>query len=194
MKTKHIIDGIIFVGLAACAYFFYVKYTQEIDRSLVKDQKISRMQDDLNNAYSELGQTFGGSQYGSERDNQILIHKEVGGEMEYRLPSNKRVDLVFETRREGATMPRLWACEIDWAYKAFEGIGQARYYSIVMRKNSAVIAGRNLTIDEFHMPLVILLAKGRNSKWRDGYDIVKTCGMSCSVWDAEKKDWIIKEH
>jgi len=194
MKIKHTIEAIIFSGLLACVCFFYVKYTDERDRSSVKDQQISGMKDDLSNAYSELGQSFGGSQYGSERDNQIIIHEEVGGEMEYRLPSNKRVDLIFQTRRDGATMPRLWACEIDWSYKAFEGVGQARYYSIMMRKETESVEGRRITIDEFHMPLVILLAKGENSNWKDGYDIVKTCGMTCSVFDAATKKWLIKEH
>lgn len=132
---------------------------------------------------------FGASQYGTERDNQEIIHEELGGEMEWRLDDGTRIDLVLEDPKR--------TIEIDWDKKWAEGIGQAIYYmmklneqNLELQKQSGVM---NVDPSNFYQPLVILLAKGSDSGWEKYRDRVEFCKMRCWVFDAQTKTWLDKE-
>ena len=112
------------------------------------------------------------SSYGTERWWQDIIHEELSQrdgwesiEKEHRLDDGTRVDLL---------LPRQ-ACEIDWADKWAEGIGQSIYYGLKTRK----------------APLVILLAK--KDGWEKYRDRVQYCGVDCWVYDTRTQEWIDKE-
>tara|TARA_R100001244_G_scaffold132003_2_gene106555 strand:+ start:53 stop:487 length:435 start_codon:yes stop_codon:yes gene_type:complete len=112
------------------------------------------------------------SNYGTERWWQDIIHEELSQrdgwesiEKEHRLDDGTRVDLL---------LPRQ-ACEIDWADKWAEGIGQSIYYGLKTRK----------------APLVILLAK--KDGWEKYRDRVQYCGVDCWVYDTRTQEWIDKE-
>lgn len=102
------------------------------------------------------------SNQNTERDWQKVIHSEIGGVMEYRLPNGTRIDLMLPNR----------ACEIDWAPKWAEGVGQATYYGLATSRP----------------PLVILLAK--KDGWEKYRDRVEKCGIECRVFDTRIEDWV----
>ena len=115
---------------------------------------------------------FGAARYGTERYWQDVIHAELSQrdgweclEKEHRLDDGTRVDLRF---------PRQ-ACEIDWADKGAEGVGQSIYYGLKTRRG----------------PLVILLAK--KDGWEKYRDRVQYCGVDCWVYDTRIEDWTDKE-
>jgi hypothetical protein len=103
--------------------------------------------------------------YGTETYWQDIIQQEIGGEKEYRLDDGTRVDLLFEDK----------ACEIDWANKWAEGIGQSIYYGLKTDRP----------------PLVILLAK--KDGWEKYRDRVEYCGVECWVYDTRTESWEDKE-
>ena len=96
---------------------------------------------------------------------QDIIQKEIGGEKEYRLDDGTRVDLLFEDK----------ACEIDWANKWAEGIGQSIYYGLKTDRP----------------PLVILLAK--KDGWEKYRDRVEYCDIECWVYDTRIEGWVDEE-
>ena len=103
--------------------------------------------------------------YGTETYWQDIIQKEIGGEKEYRLDDGTRVDLLFEDK----------ACEIDWANKWAEGIGQSIYYGLKTDRP----------------PLVILLAK--KDGWEKYRDRVEYCKIECWVYDTRIEGWVDHE-
>lgn len=103
--------------------------------------------------------------YGTETYWQDIIQKEIGGIKEYRLDDGTRVDLLFEDK----------ACEIDWATKWAEGIGQSIYYGLKTERP----------------PLVILLAK--KDGWEKYRDRVEYCDIECWVYDTRTESWKDKE-
>lgn len=103
--------------------------------------------------------------YGTETYWQDIIQQEIGGEKEYRLDDGTRVDLLFINK----------ACEIDWATKWAEGIGQSIYYGLKTDRP----------------PLVILLAK--KDGWEKYRDRVEYCGVECWVYDTRTESWKDKE-
>ena len=103
--------------------------------------------------------------YGTETYWQDIIQKEIGGEKEYRLDDGTRVDLLFEDK----------ACEIDWANKWAEGIGQSIYYGLKTERP----------------PLVILLAK--KDGWEKYRDRVEYCDIECWVYDTRIEGWVDHE-
>ena len=103
--------------------------------------------------------------YGTETYWQDIIQKEIGGEKEYRLDDGTRVDLLFEDK----------ACEIDWASKWAEGIGQSIYYGLKTERP----------------PLVILLAK--KDGWEKYRDRVEYCDIECWVYDTRIEGWVDEE-
>ena len=112
------------------------------------------------------------SNYGTERWWQDVIHEELSQrdgwesiEKEHRLDDGTRVDLLLPKQ----------ACEIDWADKWAEGIGQSIYYGLKTRK----------------APLVILLAK--KDGWEKYRDRVQYCGVECWVFDTRAQEWVDKE-
>tara|TARA_R110002012_G_scaffold308055_1_gene514018 strand:+ start:333 stop:752 length:420 start_codon:yes stop_codon:yes gene_type:complete len=109
--------------------------------------------------------TYGAPRFGTERYWQDVIQEEIGGEKEYRLDDGTRVDLLFEKQ----------ACEIDWADKWAEGVGQSIYYGLKTRR----------------APLVILLAK--KDGWEKYRDRVQYCGVDCWVYDTIIEEWVDKE-
>jgi len=115
---------------------------------------------------------FGAARYGTERYWQDVIHAELSQrdgweclETEHRLDDGTRVDLLF---------PRQ-ACEIDWADKWAEGVGQSIYYGLKTRRG----------------PLVILLAK--KDGWEKYRDRVQYCGVDCWVYDTRIQEWADQE-
>lgn len=117
-------------------------------------------------------QMFGAPRFGTEVYWQDVIHSELSQrdgwhslEKEYRLDDGTRVDLLF---------PRQ-ACEIDWANKWAEGVGQSIYYGLKTRK----------------APLVILLAK--KDGWEKYRDRVEYCGVDCWVYDTRTEQWLDEE-
>ena len=112
------------------------------------------------------------SNYGTERWWQDIIHEEFSQkdgwesiEKEFRLDDGTRVDLLF---------PRQ-ACEIDWASKWAEGVGQSIYYGLKTQR----------------FPLVILLAK--KDGWEKYRDRVQYCGVECWVFDTRTQEWVDKD-
>ena len=121
---------------------------------------------------SKKEQLFGAPRYGTERWWQDVIHEELSQrdgweslEKEHRLDDGTRVDLLFPKE----------ACEIDWADKWAEGVGQSIYYGLKTRK----------------APLVILLAK--KDGWEKYRDRVQYCGVNCWVYDTRIEEWVDKE-
>lgn len=108
---------------------------------------------------------FATQRYGTETYWQDIIQKEIGGEKEYRLDDGTRVDLLFEDK----------ACEIDWANKWAEGIGQSIYYGLKTERP----------------PLVILLAK--KDGWEKYRDRVEYCKIECWVYDTRIEGWVDHE-
>ncbi len=108
---------------------------------------------------------FATQRYGTETYWQDIIQKEIGGEKEYRLDDGTRVDLLFEDK----------ACEIDWANKWAEGIGQSIYYGLKTERP----------------PLVILLAK--KDGWEKYRDRVEYCDIECWVYDTRIEGWVDEE-
>lgn len=115
---------------------------------------------------------FAAPRFGTERYWQDVIHNELsqrGGweslEKEFRLDDGTRVDLLFPHQ----------ACEIDWADKWAEGVGQSVYYGLKTRRG----------------PLVILLAK--KDGWEKYRDRVEYCGVDCWVYDTRIEEWADKE-
>jgi len=109
---------------------------------------------------------------GTERDWQDVIHNELSQKegweslkKEHRLDDGTRVDLLFPEQ----------ACEIDWADKWAEGVGQSIYYGLKTDRS----------------PLVILLSK--KSGWKKYRDRVEYCGVECWVYDTRLKDWVDKD-
>lgn len=210
MKIRDIITGIVLIGFAASSWNLLNTYYNEVDNTSalqlkidLRDQQIAGMRNDLESIYSELeGERFGASEFGTERSNQVIIHNELGGEMERVLEDGTRVDLVFQD--ENARGPSMRACEIDWAKKWAEGVGQAIYYTVKLNEpiiNGAMQSDGPLNVDnvkKLHMPVVILLAKGADSGWEKYRDRAELCervvrGMRVWVFDAETKTWLDKE-
>lgn len=82
------------------------------------------------------------------------LAKEMGGIAEYRLPDRTRVDILTNDL----------ACEVDWAKKWAEGIGQSLYY--------AEMTGRK--------PCVILIIKNEKDQ-----RFVKRCKLVCDKYKIE---------
>ncbi len=121
---------------------------------------------------SKREQIFGEPRHGTERYWQDVIHAELSQrdgweslEKEFRLDDGTRVDLLFPQQ----------ACEIDWADKWAEGVGQSVYYGLKTRRG----------------PLVILLAK--KDGWEKYRDRVQYCGVDCWVFDTRIEKWVDKE-
>ena len=117
-------------------------------------------------------EVFGSPRYGTERYWQDVIHEELtkglGWESigkEVRLDDGTRVDLLFPQQ----------ACEIDWADKWAEGVGQSIYYGLKTRRG----------------PLVLLLVK--KDGWEKYRDRVEYCGVHCWVYDTRTQNWLDKE-
>jgi len=108
---------------------------------------------------------FGAPRFGTERYWQDVIHEEIGGQKEHRLDDGTRVDLLFPHE----------ACEIDWANKWAEGVGQSIYYGLKTRK----------------APLVLLLVK--KDGWEKYRDRVQYCGVNCWVYDTRTQQWLDKD-
>ena len=124
------------------------------------------------NMPTQTDEIFGAPRYGTERYWQDVIHEELSQrdgwgsiKKEYRLDDGTRVDLLFENE----------ACEIDWADKWAEGVGQSIYYGLKTHRG----------------PLVILLAK--KDGWEKYRDRVQYCGVGCWVYDTRIEDWVDKE-
>ena len=124
------------------------------------------------NMPTQTDEIFGSPRHGTERYWQDVIHEELSQrdgwgsiEKEYRLDDGTRVDLLLENE----------ACEIDWADKWAEGVGQSIYYGLKTRRG----------------PLVILLAK--KNGWEKYRDRVEYCGVNCWVYDTRIEDWVDKE-
>tara|TARA_Y100001973_G_C5145426_1_gene305177 strand:- start:131 stop:601 length:471 start_codon:yes stop_codon:yes gene_type:complete len=124
------------------------------------------------NMPTQTEQTFGAPRFGTEVYWQDIIHEELSQrdgweslEKEHRLDDGTRVDLLFPEQ----------ACEIDWANKWAEGVGQSIYYGLKTRK----------------APLVILLAK--KDGWEKYRDRVQYCGVDCWVYDTRTQEWTDKE-
>jgi len=123
--------------------------------------------------YQPVVQQFGASpRFGTEVYWQDVIHEELSRGLgveaigkEVRLDDGTRVDLLFPNQ----------ACEIDWANKWAEGIGQAIYYSKKTGKD----------------PLVLLLVK--RDGWEKYRDRVEFCGIKCWVYDTRTETWLDKE-
>ena len=113
----------------------------------------------------EANEIVATQRYGTETYWQDIIQKEIGGEKEYRLDDGTRVDLLFEDK----------ACEIDWANKWAEGIGQSIYYGLKTERP----------------PLVILLAK--KDGWEKYRDRVEYCDIECWVYDTRIEGWVDHE-
>ena len=96
---------------------------------------------------------------------QDVIQSEIGGEKEFKLDDNTRVDILLDD----------WACEIDWQSKWAEGIGQSIYYGLKTNRK----------------PLVILLAK--KDGWEKYRDRVEYCKIKCWVYDTRSRQWVDKE-
>ena len=118
---------------------------------------------------SKEDQRFGAPRFGTETWWQDVIHEELSQrdgweslEKEHRLDDGTRVDLLFPEQ----------ACEIDWASKWAEGVGQSIYYGLKTRK----------------APLVILLVK--KDGWEKYRDRVQYCGVDCWVYDTRTQAWI----
>jgi len=118
--------------------------------------------DNENNNEQVLPEVFTTQRYGTETYWQDIIQKEIGGVKEYRLDDGTRVDLLFEDK----------ACEIDWASKWAEGIGQSIYYGLKTDRP----------------PLVILLAK--KDGWEKYRDRVEYCDIECWVYDTRIEGWV----
>ena len=190
-----------------CWYYFNA-YNNEVDTNSSLQQQVKTLEVTNNNLReyvisleSELP-TFGDSaRYGTERDNQKIINEELGGQMEVVLDCGSRVDLVFELEDQKSF--NMVACEVDWAKKWAEGIGQSIYYWLKL--NDPIIKsdkeeGVPLNPRALHRPLVILLAKGDDSGWEKYRDRVEFVGkflprpgLTCWVFDAENKTWLDKE-
>ena len=115
---------------------------------------------------------FGAPRYGTEVYWQDVIYEELSQrdgwgsiEKEYRLDDGTRVDLLLESE----------ACEIDWANKWAEGVGQSIYYALKTRK----------------APLVLLLVK--KDGWEKYRDRVEYCGVNCWVYDTRTEEWLDTE-
>lgn len=96
---------------------------------------------------------------------QDVIQEEIGGEKEFKLNDNTRVDILLSE----------WACEIDWQNKWAEGVGQSIYYGLKTDKK----------------PLVILLV--RKDGWEKYRDRVEFCNITCWVFDTRIRTWLDKE-
>ncbi len=123
-------------------------------------------------SYDNEETVFGAPKQGTERYWQDVIHEELtqglGWESigkEVRLDDGTRVDLLFPNQ----------ACEIDWADKWAEGIGQAIYYSKKTKRD----------------PLVLLLVK--KDGWEKYRDRVEYCDIPCWVYDTRIEEWVDKE-
>lgn len=182
-------------------WYYFNAYNNEVDTNSSLQQQVKTLEVTNNNLReyvisleSELP-TFGDSSiYGTERDNQKIIHEELGGQMEYRLNDGTRIDLLIDE-------PNPRAVEIDWDKKWAEGLGQAIYY--MMAVNTEVMQqlhrhddggeAAGVTAQNMYQPLVILLAKGADSGWEKYRDRVQLCRMRCWVFDAKTKTWLDKE-
>ena len=118
--------------------------------------------DNESNNEQVLPEVFTTQRYGTETYWQDIIQKEIGGVKEYRLDDGTRVDLLFVDK----------ACEIDWATKWAEGIGQSIYYGLKTDRP----------------PLVILLAK--KDGWEKYRDRVEYCDIECWVYDTRIEGWV----
>ena len=112
---------------------------------------------------------FGAARHGTEVYWQDVIHNELSQrdgweslEKEFRLDDGTRVDLLFPQQ----------ACEIDWANKWAEGVGQSIYYALKTRRG----------------PLVILLAK------KDGWEKYRDRVQYWEDRDWETKDQLLFHH
>lgn len=124
-------------------------------------------------ALRDGNEQFGANpRFGTEVYWQDVIHEELSRGLgveaigkEVRLDDGTRVDLLFPNQ----------ACEIDWANKWAEGIGQAIYYSKKTGKD----------------PLVLLLVK--KDGWEKYRDRVEFCDIKCWVYDTRTETWLDKE-
>jgi len=212
MKISDILYGILFVvsglTLVLGGNWIIGSFESLTNEKTSLQKQVTTLQDTNNNLRgyvaaleSELPNFGDSARYGTERDNQKIINEELGGQMEVVLDCGSRVDLVFEL--EDQKTFGMVACEIDWAKKWAEGIGQSIYYWLKL--NDPIIRrtkeqGVPLNPQVLHRPIVILLAKGKDSGWEKCRDRVEFVGqflprpgLACWVFDAETKTWLDKE-
>ena len=84
-----------------------------------------------------------------EKDYQNYFALWIGGEIEYRLPDNSRVDILTST----------YAIEVDYAYKWAEAVGQALYYAgMTGNKPGIVLVLANRKNYDNYISRILLLA------------------------------------
>ncbi len=212
MRIKDILYGLLFVvsGLTLVFGGNWILYRFErlTNENTSLQKQVTTLQDTNNNLRgyvialeSELPNFGDSARYGTERDNQKIINEELGGQMEVVLDCGSRVDLVFELEDQKSF--NMVACEVDWAKKWAEGIGQSIYYWLKLNDpiiKSVKEEGVPLNPRALHRPLVILLAKGDDSGWEKYRDRVEFVGkflprpgLTCWVFDAETKTWLHRE-
>ena len=211
MKISDILYGLLFVvsglTLVLGGNWILDSFESLTNEKTSLQKQVTTLQDTNNNLRgyvialeSELPNFGDSARYGTERDNQKIINEELGGQMEVVLDCGSRVDLVFELEDQKSF--NMVACEVDWAKKWAEGIGQSIYYWLKLNDpiiRSVKEQGVPLNPRTLHRPLVILLAKGKDSGWEKYRDRVEFVGkylprpgLTCWVFDAETKTWLDK--
>ena len=211
MKISDILYGLLFVvsglTLVLGGNWILDSFESLTNEKTSLQKQVTTLQDTNNNLRgyiatleSELPNFGDSARYGTERDNQKIINEELGGQMEVVLDCGSRVDLVFELEDQKSF--NMVACEVDWAKKWAEGIGQSIYYWLKLNDpiiRSVKEQGTPLNPRTLHRPLVILLAKGKDSGWEKYRDRVEFVGkylprpgLTCWVFDAETKTWLDK--
>jgi len=211
MKISDILYGLLFVvsglTLVLGGNWILDSFESLTNEKTSLQKQVTTLQDTNNNLRgyvialeSELPNFGDSARYGTERDNQKIINEELGGQMEVVLDCGSRVDLVFELEDQKSF--NMVACEVDWAKKWAEGIGQSIYYWLKLNDpiiRSVKEEGVPLNPRTLHRPLVILLAKGKDSGWEKYRDRVEFVGkylprpgLTCWVFDAETKTWLDK--
>jgi len=212
MKISDILYGLLFavsgLTLVLGGNWILDSFERVTSENTSLQKQVTTLQDTNNNLRgyvialeSELPNCGDSARYGTERDNQKIINEELGGQMEVVLDCGSRVDLVFELEDQKSF--NMVACEVDWAKKWAEGIGQSIYYWLKLNDpiiKSVKEEGVPLNPRALHRPLVILLAKGDDSGWEKYRDRVEFVGkflprpgLTCWVFDAETKTWLDKE-
>ena len=94
----------------------------------------------------------------------------VGGQIEFRLPDDTRVDCLREN----------YAIEFDFAYKPYECIGQAMYYSLETENEGICVLIKKHGMTDFAF----------NRYSRRAHIIAKKGGVSVTCIDENAKEFI----
>ena len=221
MKTKHVIQAIIFVALLGSLGFNYMlwktKENIKIANNKILEEHIVRseaMQYDLflQKEYEiELKEDIAKLELQLQLKEELI--KEMNGELyganEFGSESDNQKIIFSElggemeyvlsdgSRVDIVTEKPREAIEIDWANKRYEGIGQAIFYMFALNAELIIKAKEEGVLDvsklNYYQPRVILLAKGAGSGWEKYRDQVEFCKMRCWVFDAETKTWLDRE-